>query len=520
MSGIFWGLPPFDYKEYHPDEPKIILGAYNFPEDITTRRDLRYPTAYHYILGLIVYPLKKGLEAIGYPPYYLIYLIGRVLTVIAGTATILLVYLLASTIFDVRHGRYAGIILTFSMFHITHSAWATTDVVSGFFLTAALLSLMKTVQTPSIQRALLTGALLGMLVGTKYTGAIAVIPYGMMLIYRHKRTWSGSLSRFILTLCTDRIVWIITITALAIFFLSTPGILLHPTDFLASIQAEQARMSQLHLPLSDFSIWKNQFLALAQTLGIPLACIACSGVLASFLKRPAIELSLGVMVCAFSVLFRNALLPRYIILIMPVLAILSSRIFLFKTSPKQHLLQLIWQVGTVLIFGYTLLYSACAIAARYPDTRTDATEFIFDQLPSGASIGIAYTSQHYPYPYHGWRYPFIDFTRFPYRDFLSFPQYVIVSSYDAEQIKDTLTDGILSKTYEFPEALTKQWYQNSPPEPEIFRFFETLYFQDNSPYRLIAQFRQKPYLVSIEFPPPAIDIFELRSIRPEHTALP
>ena len=41
FQGIFWGIPVFDplVHSYHPDEPKIIKGAYRFPRHIFTNPD-------------------------------------------------------------------------------------------------------------------------------------------------------------------------------------------------------------------------------------------------------------------------------------------------------------------------------------------------------------------------------------------------------------------------------------------------------------------------------------------------
>ena len=87
LSGIFWSLPTELYgATYHPDEPKIINAAFEFPTHIIENRDLRYPTAVHYTLGLLAYPLKQLLpEPFNYQA---VYLTGRLISVFFGTATI------------------------------------------------------------------------------------------------------------------------------------------------------------------------------------------------------------------------------------------------------------------------------------------------------------------------------------------------------------------------------------------------------------------------------------------------
>ena len=108
FSGVFWGLPFIKHMRfYHPDESKIVDGAYEFPVHILTNLDLRYPTAFHYTLGVLTLPLRL----ISYPKdYYAIYLVGRLLSVLAGAATILVTFLLSRKIFH-RRIRSSGVFL-------------------------------------------------------------------------------------------------------------------------------------------------------------------------------------------------------------------------------------------------------------------------------------------------------------------------------------------------------------------------------------------------------------------------
>jgi len=177
LSACLVSSGDFCSKIYHPDEPKIIREAMGFSQEIADRRDLRYPTAFHYSLGSLVWPAKKLIESRGGDPYPVVYVTGRVLSVLLGKATILLVYALAKRINDRRHALIASSALAFSMYHVTNSAWATTDVTSSFLLSSFLILTFKTMDDESLLLAVTTGAALGLLVGAKYTGAIAIMPW-------------------------------------------------------------------------------------------------------------------------------------------------------------------------------------------------------------------------------------------------------------------------------------------------------------------------------------------------------
>ena len=504
LSGIFWGMPLFDpyAQPYHPDEPKIIGGAYNFPGDIITRTDLRYPTACHYTLGLLVWPVKEMMTQHGQDPTWFIYLFGRLLSVCLGTATILLVYAIARSFYGTRCAIIASFLIAFSMLHVANSAWATTDVATSFFLTAFLFFLYKT--RNSDMMSLLCGIALGLLIGAKYTGGIALIALGVFLLISAYQQQNRLTIGIPLRAMADRRLWIISATSIVVFLISTPGILVNTQAFLDSIESERNRMSHMSLPLWDPAVWKRQLFALFQSGGMPLAIVSILALFIGVRRNVTFHLPVLIMVLAFLLYFGSALLPRYIIMIMPLLAILSAalmeRVLLFKPAIVSRVL-----VAGVLVF--TLCYAGLGAWSRYPDTRTEAARYIDEHVERGTSIGLAYSSKEYGWQTHAWAFPKVNFSQHRYVDFLEEPQYVVVSSYDSVRIRKAFLDGIVSDQYEIPDSEKKRWYRMSPPSAEIFRFFEALYLAEKPPYRQIAAFDQPAY-VDIEFPAPTIEVFK------------
>lgn len=507
FSGIFWGIPPFDAGTYHPDEPKIIVGAHRFPQDILLRQDLRYPTACHYTLGALTWPIKKLLEPSGYD-WLFVYMTGRLLSVTLGTATVLLVFLLARRYYGRPHAIVAASALAFSMFHVTNSAWATTDVTTSFLLSLFLLLLVSTIERQSLWLSVFTGVTLGMLVGSKYTGAFAVIPL-FVLVFTHETTQQQSrpLMARVIRFSTNKIIWIVGCSSLLIFILSTPGILLHPEAFLSSIESERTRMAQSKLPIYELSVWSNNFAILVRTMGLPLALFSCLGLCISCFSRKRFEIALASLVIVYLLYFGSALAPRYVIMIMPILAIFAARALMFFFSAKSTWVRMGSLAVCLGVLLHAFWYSASAIVSRYPDNRTIVTQYISEQIPSGSTIGIAYTSEKYDYPRHLWRYPRIDLSVLRYVDFLESPEFIVVSSNDANKIVATLQSDLLGEDFTFPASLAHQWYRKSPPSPEIFAFFHSLYFSDQTKYELLKKFTPRHMLAPIEFPPPTIEIF-------------
>jgi hypothetical protein len=556
LSGIFWGLPYIKYMRfYHPDESKIIDGAYEFPAHILTNLDLRYPTAFHYSLGILSFPLRL----LPYPEdYYAIYLVGRVLSVLAGTAAILVVFLLARKIFDRRIALLAAFLLAFSMLHVANSAWATTDVMSSFLMALFLLVLLDTIEsdTPSPRRAILTGVVLGLLVGVKYTGAIAIIPLVYIFICSHFRRdydrhdSARSTGRAFTSFLRDRNLWIIGLVALGAFILSTPGLLRHPYAFIASLQYEGGRLSTTYLPLYDPETYRQLFRSLSRSMGIPLALAGVLGIVLAFFKRKDVLFALLFMLLVFALYFGSAVEDRYYLMVMPVLALFAGSFLFFlidlgnlrsgsfasraiensrqpeytqSAEYSQHAeysqysqyvagtswLSIAGYALAGLVFLYAFLYSLGGVVSRYPDSRTQAARYIAENVPRGASIGLGFASKDYE---HSWHYPRIDSKIYEKRNFIKHPDYIVLSSYDYEQIRETLHRGILNPDYSLPRQYWREWYLSSPPTAEIFKLNEQLWLGENPEYCLLKKLLPRNLYAPIEFPPPTIEIYARQKI--------
>lgn len=515
FGGILWGWPGLPYTQsYHPDEPKIIQGAYQFPDHILTNLDLRYPTAFHYLLGVLALPLR-GLP---YPADYdLTYLLGRLITVLAGTGSVLLTYLLAV---EIDHDRdcaiLAAFLLAFSMFHVTNSAWATTDVLSSFGLTLYLLFLLKMLRSGSVTQAALAGLALGFLVGTKYTGAIALVPTALLLVQRQvRRVPHRSIRTVIAGLLKDRQLWALFGLAGMTFLLTTPGIAVHPRAFLASIRFESGRLAKDALPLYHPRTYLILLESLSVAVGWPLALASLGGMAFALARKNAILNSLVVMLVGFCLYFGSSVLPRYWILVLPVLAILSSAALLHLSRSSLAWMRTLGLSLIALVGLSALVYSFLAVISRYPDTRTQAARYLAQVAPPGATIGLGYDS---PENASQWQYPFIDYSVYRKRSFLRHPDFIILSSYDFEPVRQILQQGLLDESGALPETVARQWYASAPPPPEVFALHRDLWLGTSAEYCLIQKFTPRSIHLPVEFPPPVIEIY-LRYIEPHERTL-
>ena len=195
VPNIYWGVPSTfpPARAYHPDEPKIIQGALDFPKDVLTNTDLRYPTFLHYALGVLSTPLKIFYPTNSLALYRSINLLGRWIVLLLSLTTLILVYRLGRDLGDKRQGLLASLLLSFSLYHAQSSVWATTDVPLAFFTTLFVFLSWRAFRSQDTTKTyLLAGMLFGIVVGTKYTGFLSIAAFGILYWYYKISPVSGS----------------------------------------------------------------------------------------------------------------------------------------------------------------------------------------------------------------------------------------------------------------------------------------------------------------------------------------
>src|SRR6185436_12363526 len=105
--------------------------------------------------------------------HYFVAVVARFCSVLGGTGAILLTYFLGKDIYEENRALLASLFLCVLPYHSHNSSFATTDVLTSFFLTLFLFVLGRAFLRPKdVFLHVLAGAVLGILVGTKYTGAM------------------------------------------------------------------------------------------------------------------------------------------------------------------------------------------------------------------------------------------------------------------------------------------------------------------------------------------------------------
>ena len=248
LAGIGWGLPnDLHNQSYHPDEQ--VIWAYS--QQIEPAKGKFTPGFYNYgTLYLTVLRVASDVVA-GYgaapkandPQSMWSYmgachLAGRWISALSGAAAVVFVFLMLRR-FTNEFGAAAGaLLLAFAPSFLVHSRFQTVDVFATILLAASFwFSLRVLDDVNPFKCALWAGAFAGLSAGTKYTGALALLPLIYVVLARAKSDGSAGLAR---TLGAAVGVFFFT------FIVATPGALLESDKFLRDFKYEMLHTSTGH----------------------------------------------------------------------------------------------------------------------------------------------------------------------------------------------------------------------------------------------------------------------------------
>src|SRR5215470_17674219 len=180
--GLTFGLP---HSETRPDETTMVITATGLLYGGMNPHFFNWPSLEFYLVSAIyrigweighlrgLYRLKFDMykdAAVHAAPFILV---PRVLSVIAGVATIWLVYKLVDRLFDRLTALTSAFFVAVAFLHVRDSHFGVTDVPMTALVVAALVALSRAADDPTrVRRWGLCGALSGLGASTKYNGGL------------------------------------------------------------------------------------------------------------------------------------------------------------------------------------------------------------------------------------------------------------------------------------------------------------------------------------------------------------
>jgi hypothetical protein len=186
--GVWFGLPDVQAR---PDEDAVVGVAFGFVEGKWWPGLFDYPRLLMYLLaavygafyavGRIAGAFDSFAEFVSYwhRSWWVFFLIGRLVSVAAGVASVAVLYKLASRIGTTRLALVSAFLLATAFLHVRDSHYATTDVMTTLLALGSVLWALRLAETGRARDANVGALLAGLTTATKYNAALLALPLGI-----------------------------------------------------------------------------------------------------------------------------------------------------------------------------------------------------------------------------------------------------------------------------------------------------------------------------------------------------
>lgn len=412
LWGINWGLPYL----YHHDETIFVM----ISQDIFKKGDLNphyfdYGSVFFYLNALayvpyylvgwvagvfhtptdIAYPSSLVIGE-GYTPMQTTYLLGRGITLLFGMAAVYMMFLIGKRVANnTPVGLLAAFMAAISPTLIEHSRTITPNMFLVFFILLTVWGALRIYFENTTGAYLLAGVAAGLVVSTKYNGALV---FGLVVLACLLRNgWAG---------LKERRLYMALGASILAFFITTPFAVFDYPAFSAAVIGQAVHYSTGHPGMEgDTVAWYTEFVWRQEG---PVILVGIAGMIFAILARSkplliisAFPVVYGLFISTFVV--RN---DRTIMPIFPFLFILASVVLV---QAGQWVIARGWNprrayaVGAVVILllaiepcGQTI---ATAMKITTIDSRATGVEWIKQNIPPGSKVAIEVGA---PYIDPGW----------------------------------------------------------------------------------------------------------------------
>ena len=388
-----YGLPDL----YHPDEPRIVERAVRFHQGDLNPRFFNWPSLYMYVMAGM-YGLVFGASADGVPGAFArnpaaFYLVGRLLTVLFGTATLAVLYAIGRIAYGRVVGLLASALLAVDLLHARDSHWITTDVPLAFLVTLATFLALRYWQDGRLRNAGAAGLVTGLATSMKYPGGLAFL--ALLAAHAARRPGPAAGRRI---LSRDTLV-AVGLAAVG-FFLGTPFALLTPVAFVRGVLDElrEVHTVQFGNEADAPGVFFHLAYSLPEAMGWPVYLLALVGLVWALAARGAREAILLAFAVPYLIVIMtwSSRFERYVIPLLPCFALLAAvalvrgaawlaeRVRLRRPAPA-----FVLAVAAALLLapGLARVTAYHQLLAR-PDTRELGASWIEGHVPPGTRVAL------------------------------------------------------------------------------------------------------------------------------------
>ena len=251
----WWGLDYSLPAVYYPDEGKVMEDVRAMVATGSLRPEyFTYPQFWLYVLAALV-KLGAALSLLVGAPFgaapldnpTFVYGTGRAAAAVAGTLTLIPLYLVAERVgraFGLARPAWIGLLacafLALAPLHVQHAKIASPDAPTTAFLTLALYACLRIFDDGRTRWYVLAALATGAAAGTKYPSALAAITIAAAHLARHWRAGGGPLcvARGVVL---DYRIWLAGLLTAGFFLATSPYVLLDYERFRAALAYESGK---------------------------------------------------------------------------------------------------------------------------------------------------------------------------------------------------------------------------------------------------------------------------------------
>ena len=323
--GLDFGLPNTDVR---PDEVAMVSVSMSLLFQGLNPKFFDWPSLEFYVLatlyrlrwevghwqGYFQHKWQIADAIVGHPKAY--FLFPRALAAVAGSASVWIVYRVASRLADRLTGVVAAGFLAVAFLHVRDSHFGVTDVPATALAIAAMLPLTSAFLDPGTRKHWTrAGLLVGLAASTKYGGGIvAVVGVVVAAIARsERRLVTGHFVRFA--------IW-----SLLGFLIGTPFAVLDFPRFWHALSFNQTHLMEGHSALVGHGWVHHLLFSLRYGLGTPMLIAAMAGMVILYVQ----SWKRALVLCSFPIVFYlvtgqgQTVFVRYIIPVVPFLCITAA----------------------------------------------------------------------------------------------------------------------------------------------------------------------------------------------------
>lgn len=186
VIGFLLRYPVIHYTHYFGDEHiGVDSGRSMLMSGDFRPKELYYGYLHSYILFAadlfyFLYVVYSGPEQFILPSHldpFIYYKVGRFVSVLFGTLSVLVIFILGKKIFNQKVGLISAMLLAFFPFHIEHSYVAKPDVIMVFFSLIALIFIYMMMKNGRFRYYLYASIFIAVAAATKYQGVSVIIAF-------------------------------------------------------------------------------------------------------------------------------------------------------------------------------------------------------------------------------------------------------------------------------------------------------------------------------------------------------